>query len=83
MASQSMDTLARRIGVRVAEIRTSRDQTQREVAAVVGVDTLAVSRWERGVTRPTDANLAALSVWADRPMEWFMAPLLGHAREAA
>jgi transcriptional regulator with XRE-family HTH domain len=54
--------------------REAREMTQRELASLVNdVDTLAVSRWERGVSRPTDANLHALAEALGVDVAWFFA----------
>jgi transcriptional regulator with XRE-family HTH domain len=45
------------------ELRTAREQTgltQREAAERIGVDSITLSRWERGVHRPPRAALDAL-----------------------
>jgi transcriptional regulator with XRE-family HTH domain len=65
-------TVARNI--RVA--RDAKGLTQRELARQVnGVDTLAVSRWERGSSMPSPGNLLALAAALDRAPGWFYSDL--------
>ena len=58
-----------------ANIRAARDAkglTQRELARLAGdVDPLQVSRWERGLHRPSDTNVYELAKALDRDFAWF------------
>jgi transcriptional regulator with XRE-family HTH domain len=46
--------------------------TQRQFAAAInGLDTLAISRWERGVSLPRQENLQALAKVTGREVAWF------------
>jgi transcriptional regulator with XRE-family HTH domain len=45
--------------------------TQRQVADHVGVETMAVSRWEREVQRPKDTHVALIAEATNRPVPWF------------
>lgn len=58
-----------------ANIRAAREEkrwTQRELAERVnGVDTPAVSRWERGLVIPNGPNLQALASALEYEVGWF------------
>ena len=48
------------------EIRAAREKrklTQAALAAIIGVDPMTVSRWEREVKRPSNANYKLLALW--------------------
>jgi transcriptional regulator with XRE-family HTH domain len=46
--------------------------TQAELALAIGLrESQAVSNWERGVFKPSDANLAALCHKLGRSIGWF------------
>jgi transcriptional regulator with XRE-family HTH domain len=56
--------------IRIA--REAKDWTQRELASRVnGLDSLAVSRWERAVSVPRQENLQALAEATGQPLAWF------------
>lgn len=67
MPHQIVNTFA----LNVKAARKSKGLTQRQLGDLVGVDTLTVSRWERGAVRPTIANLAALCKALGKDMAWF------------
>lgn len=53
-------------------IRAARgERSRREVAVALGVDQMAIYRWETGRVRPSAANLAALAEYFDRDPGWF------------
>lgn len=45
--------------------------TQRELADILNVEPVTISRWERGVVEPKPRHLRALAKLADRPVSWF------------
>ena len=60
------------IAGKVFEIRHNQlGLTQRELADILKVDPVNVSRWERGETRPKMKNIRALAKLAKRPVAWF------------
>lgn len=75
MASQGTSTLSERVAHHLRVARDQSGMTQRQLAARLGVDQLAVSRWERGVVRPNDTNLAGLADIFGLPMEAFYGPV--------
>lgn len=57
---------------RVKELRTQRlALTQRELATALNIESVNVSRWERGVSEPRLAHLRALAALAGVPVSWF------------
>lgn len=65
-------SLAAIVGDNLRAARGEAGLTQHELAVKLGnVDAMAVSRWERGVNRPNDANLLRLGEVLDRSMVWF------------
>lgn len=55
-----------------ANIRSARGTTsRRELATALGLDQLAIYRWETGKVRPSTANLAALAAHFGRDPGWF------------
>lgn len=61
MASQ----VARRTGTNVRALRKAKGLNQRELAALLGVESFQVSRWERGAHSPSRLMLAALCAALD------------------
>lgn len=61
MPSQVPSSIKATIGANLRAARKRQGLTQRELAALVGVPDLHISRWERGAHRPSDANLYALA----------------------
>lgn len=49
------------LGRNIKALREGAKMTQRDLALVLGVYELAVSRWERGINTPSGANLAGLA----------------------
>lgn len=69
------------VAANVRQVRDELGLTQRELAARVnGVDSLAVSRWERGHSVPALENLLALCRESGRDAAWFYTD---HSEEAA
>lgn len=63
MTSQDAKDPKAILAANLQRTRQARGFTQRQLAALVNdVDSLAVSRWERGVSMPNGDNLAALAV---------------------
>ena len=55
------------------KIRSARGtRTQRQYADDLGVQPMAVSRWERGESEPGLVALAAMANDSGKPMEWFL-----------
>lgn len=80
-ASRATGRLATTVGANIKAAREAMGLTQRQLADLVnGVDSMAVSRWERGMHRPTDDNLFALADVLDQDPGWFYAE---HHRAAA
>lgn len=66
---------SKELGERIAALRASRRTadgepvTQRVLGGAVGVDQMAVSRWENGVHMPDSDNLRAIAEFFEIPME--------------
>lgn len=71
MKKQASHQIVTTFASNVKAARKAKGLTQRQLGDKVGVDTLTISRWERGAVRPTIANLAALCKALDRDMAWF------------
>ncbi len=57
---------------RVAEARKQiLGLKQSELASVMGLEPVTVSRWERGVSTPNIANLRQLAKLSRKPISWF------------
>lgn len=60
------------VGDRIKEARVRRlALTQRELAAILDIDAVNVSRWERGVAEPRLPHLRHIATLADLPVSWF------------
>ncbi len=60
------------MGANIRRARDAKGLTQRQLAAKVnGVDTEAVSRWERGIVLPAAANFVVLASVLDHDVGWF------------
>ena len=71
-SSRQTRSLAAIVGGNIRQARQGAGLTQRQLARLVnGVDTLAVSLWERGVHKPSDENLIVLSEVLGRDIAWF------------
>lgn len=68
------------LATNIKAAREAKGWTQRKLADLVGVDTLAVSRWERGVATPNRDNLQALAEKLDVTVGWLYTD---HGRAAA
>lgn len=69
-ASRSLATI---LGANIRAARVRRGLTQGALASAVGVsDLMVVSKWERGVYRPSDENLLALARELGHPLPWFV-----------
>lgn len=72
MTSRVTTDFAPTVAANIKRARQEMGMTQREFgAAINGLDSLAVSRWERGVSLPSRENLAALSDLTGREVGWF------------
>lgn len=60
MPASVKDDYAKAIGRAIAEARSERGMTQRDLQRAVGNSKTAVSNWERGVSAPTVQNLREL-----------------------
>jgi transcriptional regulator with XRE-family HTH domain len=58
---EDMDQPSETLGHRLKLLRKSRAWSQQDVADRVGVRVLAVGKWERDQTNPSDENLVALA----------------------
>ncbi len=62
MTSQATKDLKATVADNIRTARRAQGWTQRELAARVNeVDSMAVSRWERGTSIPNPTNMAALA----------------------
>jgi transcriptional regulator with XRE-family HTH domain len=76
MTSQAPHQIRTIVARNIRAARAAKRLTQRELAGMVnGVDTLAVSRWERGTSLPNARNLVALAAALDREPGWFYSDL--------
>ena len=69
------------VGDNVRAARMARGMTQRDLAAELGMDAMAVSRWERGRVMPESvATMPRLAAALDVPIGWLYTD---HEEEAA
>ena len=61
MASQDTRSIKAILAGNIRRARGAKGLTQSQLALKVGVESMAVSRWERAIVRPSDANMHALS----------------------
>jgi transcriptional regulator with XRE-family HTH domain len=61
VSSQAPSKLASIVGSNLRAARDRKGLTQRQLAALIDVPDLNISRWERGAHRPSEANLHALA----------------------
>lgn len=72
MASQASSPIRATVAGNIRAARAAAGLTQRQLAARVnGVDSLAVSRWERAAMLPRPENFAALAAALGRDIAWF------------
>ena len=57
---------------KIKELRQAKGISQRELGEMLGVSDRAVSKWEKGITRPTAENMIRLAVIFDIPFEYFL-----------
>lgn len=65
------ELIRRRFGENVRARRRALGLTQRQFAERIDTDAFQVSRWERGVVRPTDVTLARLAEALGVEFAWF------------
>lgn len=60
------------VGNRIKEARTEHlAMTQRELAVALGIESVNVSRWERGVAEPRLPHLRRIAELSGLPVSWF------------
>ena len=70
MTSQASLHIKATLGGNIARARKARQWTQRELAEALGVDSQAISRWERGEVLPGPTRLAALATHLEQSIAW-------------
>jgi transcriptional regulator with XRE-family HTH domain len=80
MPSQATGDLRATIATNIRAARLAADLTQAQLAAVLGIESMAVSKWERGRHAPSGSNLLALAEHLHQPVSWFYTE---HTRKAA
>jgi transcriptional regulator with XRE-family HTH domain len=63
--------LATIVARNIRAARLAAQLTQRQLADVVGVETMAVSRWERAWHRPKDEHIMAIAQATGQDVAWF------------
>lgn len=71
MTSQAGSQIVTTVAQNIRHARVSAGMTQRTVAAELGLDIRAVSRWERAGISPSMTNLAKLSDLFGHEIAWF------------
>lgn len=59
------------VGERIRDARVASTLTQRELGDLVGVDSITVSRWERGEHEPSIRTLRDIAAATSRDLNWF------------
>ena len=57
---------------KIKEIRTKRKMSQKNLGKYLGISDRAVSKWERGESKPSARNLITLSKVLGVPIEFFL-----------
>lgn len=65
-----MIPVPKQIGYRLSTLRAERGLTQRQVAALIGADVSAISRYEAGKQAPRYKRLEKLAVFYNVPVEY-------------
>jgi transcriptional regulator with XRE-family HTH domain len=63
--------VATTLGCNIRAARKAAGLSQRQLAQSLEADSALVSKWERGIRRPSDANLVALGEQLRRSLGWF------------
>jgi transcriptional regulator with XRE-family HTH domain len=71
MPSQAPRQIKTTVGLNLSVARRAKRLTPRELAQLIDTDAFQVSRWERGVVRPTDVTLARLAEALGVEFAWF------------
>lgn len=61
MSSQAPSNLKQIVGANIRSARKRKALTQTQLAGLLGVPDMYVSKWERGLHRPNDSTLFALA----------------------
>lgn len=80
MTSQATGDLRATIASNIKAARREADLTQAQLASLLGIESMAISKWERGRHAPSDSNLIALAEHLGRDIGWFYTD---HDRRAA
>jgi transcriptional regulator with XRE-family HTH domain len=80
MPSQATGDLRATIATNIRTARLDAELTQAQLAAVLGIESMAISKWERGHHAPSNGNLLALAEHLSRDVGWFYTD---HAKSAA
>lgn len=71
MPSQAPRQIKTIIGQNLGAARKAKRLTQRQLAQALDTDAFQVSRWERGIVRPTDTTLVRLAEALGVEFVWF------------
>jgi transcriptional regulator with XRE-family HTH domain len=71
MTSQVTGSLAATLARNVRDARTAANLSQRKLAEKLDTDSSLVSKWERGVHRPSDENVAEMAEKLHIELDWF------------
>ncbi len=71
MPSQATRQIKTIVGQNLSAARRAQRLTQRQLAQALDTDAFQVSRWERGVNRPSDSTLARLAEALGVEFAWF------------
>lgn len=71
MSSQETRQIKQLIGANIRLARKLAGKTQLQLASTLEVDPIQVSRWERGLHRPSDGRVVALAQVLGQEPVWF------------
>lgn len=71
MPSQAPRQIKATVAENIRSARLAADLTQAQLAAALGIEPMAISKWERGLHTPADNNLLALGERLSRDIGWF------------